>query len=91
MGQSVATALGADLMNSGVGKPGLENAFRSLQAQGSAVYTLTKIQRWKRQAEALSKCSSPAMALAHYWAVDKRLRPLEEEVSEAVWRYDEEI
>ena len=61
------------------------------QAQGSAVYTLTKIQRWKRQAEALSKCSSPAIALDHYWAVDKRLRPLEEEVSEAVWRYDEEI
>ena len=83
--------LGADLMNTGVRGPAMENAFRSWQAQGSAVYTLTKIQRWKQQAEALSKCSSPAIALDHYWAVDKRLRPLEEEVSEAVWRYDEEI
>jgi len=55
--------LGADLMSSGVREPGLEDAFRRWQAQGGAIYTLTKIQRWRRQAEALLKCRSPAIAL----------------------------
>jgi len=78
-------------MKNGVREPALENAFRSWQAQGRATFTVRKIERWRQQAEAISRYRSSAIALGHYWAVDKRLRPLEEEVSEAVWRYDEEI
>lgn len=83
--------IGSNLMSEGVREPALENAFLKWQEQGGAVYTLAKIQRWKRQAETLAKCNSPAVALGHFWGVDKRLRPLEEEVSQAVWRYEEEI
>jgi len=83
--------IGADLMKNGVREPALENAFLKWQAEGGAVYTLDKIKRWKRQAEALLNYSSSAIALSHYWAIDKRLRPLEEDVSAAVWRYEEEI
>ena len=81
--------VGAELMKNGVREPALENAFRSWQ--GRATFTVRKIERWRQQAEAISRYPSSAIALGHYWAVDKRLRPLEEEVSEAVWRYDEEI
>lgn len=82
---------GADLMSNGIREPALENAFISWQAEGRALYTLRKIERWRQQAEAIAHCGSPAIALDHYWAIEKRLRPLEEEVSKAVWRYDEEI
>ena len=61
--------LGAELMNNGVREPALKNAFRSWQAQSAAVYTVRKIQRWKRKAGAILQCGSPGIALAHYWAV----------------------
>lgn len=83
--------MGAELMKNGMREPALEHAFVTWQSQGHAVYTLRKIERWQHEAEAISKCTSPATALGHYWAVDKRLRPLEEEVAEAVWRHDDEI
>jgi hypothetical protein len=83
--------VGAELMKNGTREPALEDAFRSWQAQGRATFTLRKIERWRQQAEAISRYRSSAISLGHYWAVDKRLRSLEEEVSEAVWRYDEEI
>ena len=82
---------GAELLKNGIHEPALEHAFVTWQSQGRAVYTLRKIERWRHEAEAISLSASTATALGHYWAVDKRLRPLEEEVSEAVWRYDEEI
>ena len=34
---------------------------------------------------------SPAAALTHYWSIDRKLRPLEDDISKAVWRYEEEI
>jgi hypothetical protein len=84
-------ATGAKLMKEGVREPDLESAFNRWRTQGSATFTLKKIQRWKNQADAIQLCSVPATALSHYWGVDKRLRPLEEDVRNSVWHYDQEI
>ena len=83
--------LGAALVKQGVREPDLENAYRRWQSEGRARYTLHKIDRWRRQAASIARCATPARALDHYWAIDKKLRPLEDDVFEAVFRYDEEI
>lgn len=83
--------LGATLLKQGIREADLENAYRRWQSEGRARYTLHKIGRWRRQAEAIARCDTPAKALDHYWAIDKRLRPLEDDVFKAVFRYDEEI
>lgn len=83
--------IGGALLRSGVRGPELEDAYRRWQQEGHATYTLHKIGRWRRQAEAIRRYTNAARALDHYWSVDKRLRPLEEDVVEAVCRYDEEI
>lgn len=83
--------LGAELAKRGVREPDLESAFRQWQSESRAKYTLHKIDRWRRQAEAIARCTTPARALDHYWAIDKRFRPLEDDIAEAVFRYDEEI
>jgi len=82
---------GAVLAESGVREPDLESAYRRWQEEGCAIYTLHKIDRWRRQAEAIRRCKTPARALGHYWGVDRRLRPLEDDVAEAVFQYDERI
>lgn len=83
--------LGSKLMAEGVREPELETAYRKWQAEGHAKYTSHKIDRWRRQAKSIANCQKPARALAHYSGIDKRLRPLEEDVAEAAYRYEKEI
>src|SRR5438552_12903288 len=73
--------VGATLAGSGVREPDLENAFQTWRLEGRAKYTLHKIARWRRQAQSISRCDVPAHALDHYWAIDKRLSPLEDDVA----------
>ncbi len=82
---------GAQLARDGVREPRLEAAFRQWQSEGRAVYTMHKIERWRRQAVAIAHCLQPPRALDHYWGIDRRLRPLEEDVGQAVFDYDEWI
>jgi hypothetical protein len=83
--------MGAKLAEGDAGEPDLEAAYLRWQGEGSATYTLHKIDRWRRQAEAIRRARTPAAALEGYWAVDKRLRPLEEDIFEAVFQYEEEM
>jgi len=83
--------VGARLAKSDVREPQLEQAFHQWQSEGRAKYTLHKVQRWRRQAEAVGRSASATRAIDHYWAIDRRLRPLEDEVSEAVADYDDWI
>jgi len=83
--------LGAKLLKNGIYEPQLGEEFKAWQAAGGAKFTLSKIERWRRVALAIARISSPASALDHYWAIDKRFIPLEQDVAEAVCRYDDEI
>jgi hypothetical protein len=83
--------MGVMLANRGVREPELTTAFCQWQSEGRTTYTLEKIARWRQQAEAIRRCKTPGSALDLYGATDKRLRPLEDDVMEAVFRYDEEI
>jgi len=83
--------IGAKLAESGTREPALEAAYLRWQGEGHARYTLHKIGLWRRQAEALRRARTPATALDSYWAVDRRLRPLEEDLFDAVFHYEEEI
>jgi hypothetical protein len=42
-------------------------------------------------ATAIRSYANPASALDHYWAIDKRFSPLERDVAEAVYQYDEDV
>ncbi len=83
--------VGIDLAKAGVREPKLEEAFQEWQSGGHAKYTLHKVQRWRRQAEAIGRSASAVRALDHYWGIDRRLRPLEDDVSQAVAEYDDWI
>src|SRR2546422_7599684 len=78
-------------LKNGIYEPQLGEEFKARQAAGGAKFTLSKIERWRRVALAIARISSPASALDHYWAIDKRFIPLEQDVAEAVCRYDDEI
>ncbi len=81
---------GYKLAEAGVRQPKLNEAFEEWNAQGHAKFTLPKLKRWLKTSELITKCSPPA-ALRHYCGVDKKFRPLEEDVSKAVFEYDERI
>jgi hypothetical protein len=83
--------MGASLFQHGVHEPELTNAFRQWQSEGRAKYTVETFDRWWRQAEAIRHCKISGPALDLYWATDKALGPLEDDVFDAVFRYDEEI
>jgi hypothetical protein len=83
--------LGANMLKSGVYEPRLGEEFKAWQATGRAKFTLSKLDRWRRVALAIGRSTNPASALDHYWAIDKRFSPLEQDVAEAVWRYDDDI
>jgi hypothetical protein len=83
--------IGAKLMEEGLRGPDLEATYLQWQEEGRAKYTLHKIDQWRRQAEAIRRFKTAAAALVSYWAVDKRLHPLEDDVFEAVFRYEEDI
>jgi len=83
--------VGAKLMEEGIRQPNLEEAFLIWQSQGKAKYTFRKIEKWKQKAELIALCKIPARVLEQYWSIDKHFRPFEDEIAEAVFRYDEEI
>jgi hypothetical protein len=83
--------LGAELMGNGMRGEDLDRAFREWQAQGRAKLTLSKIKRWKKRASDIGGYKNPAWALVHFWAIDKRFAPLENDVSRAVVEYDDRI
>lgn len=82
---------GAKLMETGVSEPELEAGYTQWQSEGRARFTMHRIERWRRQAVGIAGCSEPSRALDHYWGIDKRLRPLEEDIGQAVFEYDEWI
>src|SRR5437667_11766818 len=53
---------GIGLAKSGIREPQLEEAFKKWQSEGRAKYTLHRILRWKRQAEALTRSHSAPRA-----------------------------
>ncbi len=75
----------------GIREPQLSGEFEAWRAAGQVRFTLSKIDRWRRMATAIARIANPAIALSHYWAVEKRFAPLERDVVEVVWRYDDEI
>lgn len=83
--------VGAKLLENGMRKPKLEAAYLQWQKEGRAKHTLHKIDRWRRQAVAIRRSKTPAVALISYWAVDKRLRQIEDDVFEALFQYEEDI
>ena len=83
--------MGGDLLGEGVYEPHLEAAYQKWQAEGRARYTLSIINRWRRQAEAIPRLASAGQALSCYWAVEKRFAPFEADLIEAVFRYEDEI
>ena len=65
--------------------------FHAWLAAASPKYTIAKIRRWQSAASAIARQKNPARALDHWWSFSKKLTPLEDEVSEAVFEYDEWI
>jgi hypothetical protein len=49
------------------------------------------ITAWQRRAGRIVRCKNPAKALVEYWALEKRFRPLEEDVTLAVIKFENEI
>ncbi len=83
--------LGASMLKAGIYEPQLGEEFEAWQRAGRARFTLSKIERWRRMAISIARSTNPASALDHYWAIEKRFAPLEHEVAEAVWRYDDDV
>jgi hypothetical protein len=52
---------------------------------------MDKIEHWRRQASAIAKAKNPADALARYLGIERSFAPLEEDVGEAVFDFDEHI
>jgi len=83
--------VGAHLMEEGTLEPELGEQFKAWQSAGRARFTLAKVTRWRRTAVAIARCTNPANALDHYWAIDKRFARLEQGVGKSVAEYDEWI
>ncbi len=82
---------GIALAEAGVFQPELDEAFKEWQAEGRARYTMSKIERWRRQAELVARCHRPSTALELWWAIDEAVRPLEVGIGKAVAEYDDWI
>jgi hypothetical protein len=52
---------------------------------------LSKIRYWQQRAGRIARYKNPAKALVDYWALEKRFAPLEEHVTLAVIKYEDEI
>jgi hypothetical protein len=72
-------------------KDDLDVAYREWSENPGAHYTMAKIERWERQASAVGHAKHPADALAKYIGIERLIAPLEEDVSEAVFEFDEHI
>lgn len=82
---------GTELAKQGVREPDLEVAYIRWQSAGRAKYTLNRLNRWRRQAEAIARGPNAARALSHYWGIEKRFKPFEADVSEALFEYEERL
>jgi hypothetical protein len=81
---------GYKLADSGANQEQLVESFEKWNREGNARYTLARLRRWKETADLISKCAAP-VALRHYCGVDRKFRPFEEEVLEAVFQFEEHI
>lgn len=82
---------GAALAESGVRMPQLDEAFDQWRAEGRARYTISKISRWRRQAELIARRDRPSAALEQWWAIDEVIQPLETGIGQSVAEYDDRI
>ena len=83
--------IGSHMLKNGIYEPQLREEFKARQLAGRAKFTLSKIERWRRMAHAIAHYVNPAVALDHYWAIDKRFAPLEQDVAQTVSRYDDDV
>jgi hypothetical protein len=83
-------AEGWKLMEVGVREPELTAAFEKWKAAGSAEFTIPRIKRWRRTSEGIARSEAPE-AFRTYCGVDRKFRPLEQDVVKAVVDYDERI
>ena len=82
---------GATLMAAGVRQPQLDEAFEQWSAEGRAKYTVAKINKWRRDAELIARRDRPSDAIEQWWAIDKKIQPLETGIGKAVAEYDDQI
>ncbi len=69
----------------------LESAYHEWSLNPGPRFTIGKLERWRREAAAIARATRPADALVKYWAIERRLVSLEDEVSQAVAEYDDYI
>ena len=72
-------------------KHDLDNAYREWSENPGPRFTMGKLERWHKQASAITRAKSPADALAKYRAIEHQLAPLEEDIIKAVVEFDEHI
>jgi hypothetical protein len=72
-------------------KDDLDVAYREWSENPGARYTMDKIERWGRQASAIARAKHLADALAKYIGIERLIAPLEEDVDDAVFDFDEHI
>jgi len=72
-------------------KDDLDVAYREWLERPGPRYTMDKIEQWQRRASAISGVKHPADALATYIGIERLFAPLEEDVNDAVFEFDEHI
>lgn len=82
---------GAELRKRGLLGERVEQAFEEWKLAGRARYTLAKLKKWRRHSLQIASNRRPAAALACFWAIESRFGHLEDDVQEAVARFDERI
>jgi hypothetical protein len=82
---------GIPLAEKGARREELDAAFVEWRKQKKARFTLGTLKRWQQTAAYIGRQTNAAKALAHYSGVDAKFSPLEEDVANAVFQYEEEI
>ena len=72
-------------------KEELEEAYAQWAKTPGPHFTMDAIERQRRHASSIANAKHPADALVRYWAIQKWMVPLEEDVHRAVHDYDEHI
>lgn len=72
-------------------KDDLDKAYREWSENPGARFTMDEVERWRRQASAITKAKHTAEALAKYWGIERLFAPLEEDISRAVADFDDHI
>lgn len=82
---------GIALAQAGVRQPQLDEAFERWQAQGLAKYTVWQINQWRRHAGFIARRERPSRAIDEWYALDEKIRPLEEGIGKAVAEFDDQV